>query len=165
MNANASESNSSLELVINLAGFALAHAAWSVSDGGTLCTLALTEKGNEHQLYRFEADALPESVEGARQKLIELQPSIDRWVLVFDGYLTLENRQIDALVVQPWGAPRTPARIIQKYRPAKFLQSFKILGDPIFVDDRSEIFESNQLHDWLLKGIMRHTKATHLWKK
>jgi hypothetical protein len=67
------------ERVIKLAGFALAHAAWSVSDGETRCTLALVEKGDEYQLYRFEADTIPESVETARQKPGEL--AADRWVL------------------------------------------------------------------------------------
>jgi hypothetical protein len=165
MNANAIESNDSLELVISLAGFALAHAAWSVRDGETLCTLALSEKGNERRLYRFEADSLAESVENARQLLQDLQSSVDRWVLIFDTHLKLENQQTDALVIQLWGAPEAPVRIIQKYRPAKFLQHFKTLGDPIFVDDGKGIFESSQLQEWLVQGIMRHEKVAHLWKK
>jgi hypothetical protein len=165
MNANATISNDSLELVIRPAGFALAHAVWGVSNGETLCTLALSEKSSERRLYRFEADSLAESVENARQLLQEAQPSVDRWVLAFDGYLYLENQRTDALVMQVWGAPEVPARIIQKYRPAKYLQHFKILGNPVFVDDRDEIFESSQLQEWLVQGIMRHEKVAQLWKK
>lgn len=44
--------------LLSLAGFAFAHAAWSVSDlseGELLVPLALIEKSGERQLLRFEA--------------------------------------------------------------------------------------------------------------
>ena len=44
--------------VVLLAGFVLAHAAWSVSDlpkGQLLVPLAVVETGGQRQLLRFEA--------------------------------------------------------------------------------------------------------------
>ena len=54
---------------MRLGGFALAHAAWSVEDGETLCTLAVLEIDGERELVRYEADSIPESVEAAHADL------------------------------------------------------------------------------------------------
>ena len=65
--------------LLRLAGYALAHAAWSVEDGETLCTLAMVERPgdnerdnerhNERELLRFEAPTIPISVEMAHEQL------------------------------------------------------------------------------------------------
>ena len=51
---------------LRLAGFALAHAAWSVEDGETLCTLAMVEVRGDRELVRYEADSITESVDLAQ---------------------------------------------------------------------------------------------------
>src|SRR5688500_20165613 len=66
--------------LLRLAGYALAHAAWSVEDGETLCTLAMverpgdTERDKERELLRFEAPTIPISVEMANEQLAVLAP-------------------------------------------------------------------------------------------
>jgi hypothetical protein len=151
------------ELTIKLAGLTLAHAAWSVSNGETLCTLALVEKGDEHELYRFEADSIPESVEAARQKLKEL--AADRWALAYDGYITLNDERRDALIIQLPEAPQLPARIIQKYKPVKFMRGFKIVGSPLLVESDGSLIENDQVQAWLAEGVEQHSKVAQLWRK
>jgi hypothetical protein len=154
------------QLTIKLAGFALAHAAWSVSEGETLCTMAFTENGSDRQLFRFEADPIPESVEIGRQHLNDLQADLERWVLAFDGYITLNNKRRDALVIQLWSkCPGTPARIVQPYRPRARLRRFKILGNPIFVDSAGALLEGENYQQWFLDGVHEHSKMPELWEK
>lgn len=57
--------------MLRLAGFALAHAAWSVEDGETLCTMAMVERDGKRELVRYEAPTIPDSVEAAHADLRE----------------------------------------------------------------------------------------------
>ena len=152
--------------IIKLAGFALAHAAWSVSKGETLCTMAFTENGSNRQLFRFEADTIPESVEIGRQHLNDLQAELERWILVFDGYVTLGDEKLDALVMQLWShRPETLARIVQPYRPRTRLRRFKVLGNPIFADSAGALREDANYQQWFLDGVHEHPKVSELWEK
>jgi hypothetical protein len=156
----------SLQSVIALSGFALAHAAWSVCDGETLCTMAVTENQSDRELIRFEANSLSDSIDEAREHLTGLQDGIDRWVLVFDGYLTLKTEKRDALVMQVWSKQGgTPQRIIQLYQAKAFFRRFKILGAPKFVDESGALYENRMYQNWMLDGISQHTKVVKLWEK
>jgi len=58
--------------VVLLAGFVLAHAAWSVSDlpkGELLVPLAVVETGGKRQLLRFEAQTQEQSIAEAKATL------------------------------------------------------------------------------------------------
>ena len=58
--------------LILLAGFVLAHAAWSVSDlpkGELLVPLAIVEKNGQRQLLRFEAPTQAQAI--AEGKVLE----------------------------------------------------------------------------------------------
>ena len=58
-------------VALRLAGFALAHAAWSIEDGETLSTLAMVEVDGKRELVRYEADTIAESVDVAHEDLRE----------------------------------------------------------------------------------------------
>ena len=71
--------------VVLLAGFVLAHGAWSASDlpkGELLVPLAVVETGGQRQLLRFEAQTQEQSIaEGKatlakRQTLLANAPSV-----------------------------------------------------------------------------------------
>jgi hypothetical protein len=165
------EQSEQAEQAFKLVGFAMAHAAWSVSDGSTLCTLAFTEDEQGRQLYRFDAGSIPESLEIARQHLSEQQASIHRWVLIFDGFTNFNGTRIDALVAQVWTEYESlPIRIIQNYKPGGLLHRFKIIGQPVFViagDERTgnACVENKQYEQWFLEGVQEHEKVATLWPK
>ena len=106
---------------LRLAGFALAHAVWSIEDGETLCTLALIERaGGGRELGRYEAPTIPDSLDAAFGDLEARLTGDDRAVLIFDGYITPEGgERTDALIADIF-APgmRHIGRIVQRYRPA-----------------------------------------------
>lgn len=154
------------ESSLKLAGFALAHAAWSISDGQTLCTLAFTENKATRRLLRFEADSIPDSLDLAREKLQRQQIFLARWALVFDGYLNIAGKRRDALITQLWSKlEEVPARVIQLYRPTDSIRRFKILGQPILVDEGGVMIEDETYQQWLLDGVMDHPQVATLWSK
>src|SRR5512132_1724097 len=68
--------------VVLLAGFVLAHAAWSVSDlpkGELLVPLAVVETGGQRQLLRFEAQTQEQSIAEAKATLTKRQGQLDAW--------------------------------------------------------------------------------------
>jgi hypothetical protein len=155
-----------IQSAITLCGFALAHAAWSVSDGETLCTMAVTENQAERRLFRFESSSIPGSNEIARERLFGLQDRVDRWALVFDGYFTLRSERKDALIVQTWDKRGvTLSRIIQPYQAKAFFRRFKILGDPRFVDESGALVENADYQRWMVDGLQQHPKVAGLWNK
>jgi hypothetical protein len=110
-----------LTRLLRLAGVALAHAAWSVEDGETLCTLAVVEAGGERAIHRYACHSIAESVEAAHRQLAEeLQPG-DGAALVFDGYATRQDGvRTHALVVELLGPGDEPlGRILQPYEAAR----------------------------------------------
>ena len=154
------------ESSLKLAGFALAHASWSVSEGQTLCTVAFTENATGRRLLRFEADSIPDSLDLAREKLQRQQIFLARWALVFAGHLNVDSKRRDALIIQLWAKlEEAPTRIIQLYRPSDSVRRFKILGQPIFVDNGGAMIEDETYQRWLLEGVMEHPQVATLWGK
>ena len=129
--------------LLRLAGYALAHAAWSVEDGETLCTLAMVEQAGEEQreLLRFEAPTIPISVEMAHEQLDSLPPG-SRAVLIYDGYVTPEGgERTDGLIamLQPGADMRGLALLA--YRAARRprfgigkAKGFELVGEPYVGD-------------------------------
>jgi hypothetical protein len=116
---------------LRLAGMALAHALWSIEYGDTLCTLAMLEDGEGKSLARYEADSIPESLQGALTDLRERLTGGTFAAVVYDGYYTPDSgdergERRDALIVEllaatpPSASGNTAAqvgRIAQQYLP------------------------------------------------
>jgi hypothetical protein len=157
---------------LRLAGFALAHAAWSVEPGETLCTMAFVEKQGDggQTLRRYEASTIPESVAMAYEQLAEDLDDGSFAILIFDGYVTPEGQaRTDALLGEILG-PRGVrlGRFVQAYRAARrprlpFLgrsSAFEILGDPIVEDPLDEKTSLALIHE----GIASHPEGTRLFR-
>jgi hypothetical protein len=129
-----------LASALRLAGFALAHAVWSIEDGETLCTLALIERvGGARELNRYEAPTIADSLDAAFGDLeARLRPG-DSAAVVFDGFVTPPGGvRTDALVVDLFReGGEVLGRIVQPYRPARRSRmpfakpsGFALLGPP-----------------------------------
>jgi hypothetical protein len=126
------------ETALRLAGFALAHAAWSVEDGETLCTLAFVETAGERELARYEAPTIPDSLELAFEDLGRRLADGGHAALVFDGYATPEGgERTDALLAIVLGAGGDRlGGVVLRYVPARRgrlpfrrgRQPFRLLG-------------------------------------
>ena len=155
---------------LRLAGFTLVHALWSVSDGEALCTLAMMETGHERALRRFEG-ALEEVVPEARGHLAKA--GVDRWVLVWDGYVTpvsdeRKGDRIDALIADIIDAPGgAHMGAVVRYRPKTSTTPFAVLGPvQIFADDGSSLLLDEPLRDHLRQGLRDHPALAELtWEE
>ena len=79
-----------LESTLHLAGLALAHAAWSVSDlerGQALAPLAFVRRGTDLQLLRFEAETQELAIQGGRAALAQQQSTLDAWAFAREASL------------------------------------------------------------------------------
>ena len=147
-----------------LAGFALAHAAWSVEDGETLVTLAMVDIDGQRELVRYEGD-IRESIDFAQADLSARLHGGGYAALVYDGYLTPpDGVRTDALFVEVLGAEgRSIGSVAQLYRAGRRSRvpllgrssGFALLGVPI-LSDGVEMPDAERL---LLEGARSHPKA------
>jgi hypothetical protein len=154
---------------LRLAGFALAHAAWSVEDGETLCTLAMVEVGGDREFVRYEADSIPESVDLAQADLRAKLGNGGYAALVMDGFATpAGGSRTDTLIVELLGpGGRSLGKVVQPYRAARRSRipfvgrasGFAILGEPI-VSDEIQVTDAQRV---LLDSAREHPEAGRLF--
>jgi hypothetical protein len=158
------------ESAILLAGFVLAHAAWSVSDlprGELLVPLAVVEKNGQRQLLRFEAQTQEQAIADGKATLARRQGEFDAWAFGREGLMAEARGKVDVLTVDAWARGMT--------RPVTFVQrldrnssgAFRIKGDPIVVVDGKALegAEATRLTERLHEGVRQHPKAGQLWQK
>lgn len=105
-----------LEAAFRLAGYALAHAAWSVEDGETLIPLALVEVDGSRELIRFEGLAgSPDFL--IRSHLRGTLVGESMAAVVLDAKVTPEGgTRTDALMAEILGPTAVPrATVVQPY--------------------------------------------------
>lgn len=152
-----------------LAGFLLAHAAWSVSDlpkGELLVPLAVIEQGRERKLARFEADSQEAAIAKGKASMAHLGASTDAWAFGRDGLFRESSGPVDALTIDFWArGMKSPASLIQRYEPFARRGRFRIIGEPIVVIDGVALSpaESKPFLTVIHRGIQSHSKVATLW--
>src|SRR3989442_15084255 len=71
-----------------LAGFVLAHAAWSASDlpkGDLLVPVAVIEVKGERRLLRFEAETQEQAIARGKAAMQDAMATADAWAFARDG--------------------------------------------------------------------------------
>lgn len=170
--------------LMDMAGFALSHGLWSITDGEPLCTLAIVEAppGAPHvhvegvaasipltqyphshgmrTLLRFAADSVQESIDKAHTLFTHAVDDIARSALVYDGYLTYEGSRFDAVFVEVADRGVEQFTIAQGYLPQSDLVKFSTLGVPILIESMglAKPLEGDPLR-WLLIGQRTHRGA------
>ncbi len=132
--------------LILLAGFVLAHAAWSVSDlprGELLVPLAVVVEHGQRQLLRFEAQTQEQAIAEGKTTLANRQAQLDAWA-------------------KGMGRPIT---FVQRFRPYSS-GSFRITGDVLVVVDGKvlEGTEAARAVSRLYDGGRQRPKAGQLWQ-
>jgi len=154
--------------VVLLAGFVLAHAAWSVSDlpkGALLVPLAVIETRGQRQLLRFEAQTQEQSIAEAKATIATRQGQLDAWAFVREGLVPEGTGKVDVLTVDAWARGMTrPITFVQKFSPYSS-GAFRIKGDASVVVDGKlvEGAEAARLAQRLYEGVSQHPKAGQLW--
>ena len=152
-----------------LAGFILAHSAWSVSDlpkGELLTPLAIVQQGGQRSLTRFEAKSQAEAITSGKAAMARLGSSVDAWAFARDGLIRESGAPVSVLTIDFWAkGMKSPATIVQRYEPFATRGKFRILGEPMFVI-QGVVQQPKAAKPWIatvLAGIKQHPKASPLW--
>lgn len=109
---------------------ALDHAIDSVKDGSILIPFVMTPTN----LQRFVTDQIEEGKVEA-EKYIDKQKDELLIVLAYDGFIMFENNKDHAIFVKGLNRNKKKKLLFaQHYVPATSSQSFKIVGNPILVE-------------------------------
>jgi len=151
-----------------LAGFVLAHAAWSVSDlpeGDLLVPLAVVEVGAERKLVRFEAETQEQAIAEGKSFVAQQQTAASAWALAREGQMNTSTGKVDVLVIDAWAKGMSePIIYIQPFQPFA-TGSFKLLGPAVPVVSGSMLSpeKSEPYLGVLYRGVSSHGEAAGLW--
>ena len=155
-----------------LAGFVLAHAAWSVSDlreDELLCPLAMVEGAGGRRLARFEAPSQAEAIGAGQAALKGAIANGETVAFAREGtWRPVEAGQPadDVLTVEFCDeSMERPAVILQRFRRQAPNAPFRLLGEPTLVVDGSVVESANARDalDDLFLGVRSHSAVRDLW--
>jgi len=156
------------ESALLLAGFVLAHAAWSLSDTPDLLVpLAVVERGGQRELNRFEAATQEEAISRGKAEMEGLAKDVDDWAFAREGLFNEHGGKTDVISVDV-GAKGTTQRItlIQRFEPYSKRNHFRLIGDPEIVID-GKLQGAAKVKDLLAtiqRGVLQHAKVAPLWE-
>lgn len=154
-----------------LAGFVLAHAAWSMSQlapGNLLTPLAITALEGARELHRFEAATQDDAIAEGKRAVQSLADHVDGWAFARDGLLRMRGSEsAQHVLVVEFGrrAEKRPHTIIQPYAPPASAPGFRLLGDPMIMRgaDLLDPAEIPAVLRLLRGGVEDHPAAAPLW--
>lgn len=150
-----------------LAGFFAAHAIWSVSDGETLIPmLAYTKVDNaKRNMERLMVrDDLEASVAYGKKKLESNEMDAMDAVLLFDGRIRLDDKKIDAIIVElrTYFSLDSRAVIAIPYTP-KSSGQFRVHKPKLLTWDNCDDFDMNAALGSFFEGVDEHSEAAKIW--
>lgn len=156
---------------LRLAGFALAHAAWSVADAphaDLLVPFIIVWSDGQQELTRFEAETQDEAIEEGKRAAARLAGRAEAWAFAREGTLRMVagGAGQDALAVEFGGADVAGRYIvIQPYERATEDRAFGIVGDPILTlaGEVLDAGEAQRVLSGMERGIREHSAAAPLW--
>lgn len=165
---------------LEVAGFVLAHAAWSVSDttdDGVLCPLAMVERDGGRRLMRFEATSQCDAVARGKKAMADLTETADAWAFAREG-ATSDGAAADgaaddqgprsALTLEFWAKGMdTPLAIVQHFERPCRAGRFVVRGAPVVLVDGSHADDAlaAEVHRGVLAGVRAHPKVADLWRE
>jgi hypothetical protein len=152
------------------AGYALAHAAYSISDveeGELLIPFALTEVDGKQNVIRFESESQADAIASGKEYVASMKGKSNLWALAREGTMkTHGEKDIDVLVVSAGCyAFEESLEIVQPFRPNRGRDEFAILPHGVvavggeFDDDKQQ----DRLMAIVMQGVSYHPRA-ELWE-
>lgn len=154
-----------MHLAAELAGFFAAHAIWNVSDGGPLTPmLAYRGADGSRQLVRLALDDLESAVAEGKSRLATNAMNADDAVLLYDGFITMDDEKLDAILVEirTYLSPDSEAIIAIPYTP-KESGSFLVHKPKLLAWDNCDDFETNTVLQSFFNGVDSHEEGAKVW--
>jgi len=161
------------EPALSLAGFALAHAAWSISDledGDHLCPLALVEQHDgARRMTRFEADTQEQAILAGKAAMRSATSVVAAWAFAREGAWRQigGDSSVDVLALDFWGSGMTgAANLIYPFYRATNGGRFRIGSAPSIVVG-GQVLSSDAASpslEAIMTGVHSHAMVTTLWQ-
>lgn len=153
-----------MEQVLELAGFAAAHAVWCVSDGESLVPMVMFQcAASGPEVLRFQADRLEECVEQGKRWLSDNPEKAVAAVLVYDGFISLATGKTDALILEVrFFREHEGLVIVVPYRHARMQGGFAVHRPQFQCSKEQAMLELAQP---FFEGIARHEKGAAVWER
>ena len=159
-------------LALALAGFALAHAAWSISDaddGVLLCPLAVVESAEgQRRLMRFEADTQEEAIIDGKNAMRQASAEAAAWAFAREAVWRKMggDQPGEVLAVDFWAAGMpSAATMMQHFNRATNGSRFRIGGVPSLVVNGTPLSASaaSASIETIMAGVRAHVAVAELW--
>ena len=166
--------------ILLFSGFALAHAAYSISDvpeGELLIPLFIAEHLGKRQVLRFEAATQEEAISAAKPHVDSVDVTLDLWTLSREGSMPVEDgSRLDVISVEASAAVfRHRVIVVQPFRAAYLPGGFGLLGQPVVALDGEEvsadtrtrccqIIEEGFAEHPAAKALARDLSSSPLWQ-
>jgi hypothetical protein len=157
---------------LSLAGFVLAHAAWSVSDTADdelLCPLAVVEQPNgDRRLLRFEADTQEEAIAAGKAAMRQASRDAAAWAFAREGAWRPDGagEPQDVVTVDFWARGMSgPGTLLQAFERYTRAGRFRVLGRAVLVAD-GQVVEADVARstlDAIEAGVVTHPNVAELW--
>ncbi|PQO30064.1 hypothetical protein [Blastopirellula marina] len=148
-----------------LGGFFAAHAIWCVSDGDLLVPiLAYATPDGERQMERLQHDDMEIAVEAGMKRLEANEMAADDGVLVFDGCVTLDEKSLDAIILEHraflW--PDSKLVVAVPYVPLESGQ-FKVRRPILLAYENCDDCDPDLAMRSFFHGVSEHEKGAEVW--
>ncbi|MBX9656861.1 hypothetical protein K2Y11_24850 [bacterium] len=156
-----------MEAAMELAGYFTAHAIYSVCDGESLIPLVACETVNgKRQLHVMASERLEESAERGLEWLATNPEHATRAVLVYDGFLTLDDFKFDALIViiRDYTLGEAEITMAVPYRPSTGEDDFTV-HRPKFINFKGVDPDWEKIGQALWHGIEQHEEGAEVWNE
>jgi len=155
-----------------VAGFALAHATWSVSDttpADLLVPLAIIEHDGKRTLQRFEAETQVQAISAGKAAQAQMSASSDAWAFARENAMrapaTSPTTQ-DVISVDFWArGMNEPVTLILRFERATATHGFHVIGQPTIsvAGTALDAAQAQPLIEAIMKGVLSHPKVAPLW--
>ncbi|MGH6931391.1 MAG: hypothetical protein ACREEE_03040 [Dongiaceae bacterium] len=155
-----------LPAAVEFAGFLLAHAVWSVSEGSSLMPMLGYCAGGERTLLQLESGRIEDMVAQGTEFLAANTQNASHAALIYDGYARLPEGRMDALVadVVAYDPPRRTLQIIVPYRHADSDDGFAV-HRPKFQGIAAATINSREITAAFFHGVNSHEEAAPIWNR
>lgn len=143
-------------------GHFCAHAVWSVSDGGVLIPMLVTERADGWQMSRLVFADMADGVRAGREVLDHNPDGNRRAILIYDAYLRLGEVEYDAVFADGRvyrGGDDARAGWAVPYRPAS--AGFAVHRPKILRHDGTDDGYAFAAAFW--RGVDTHAEGAALW--
>lgn len=157
---------------LSLAGYVLAHAAWSISEADPdehLCPLAIVERRDgARRLRRFEAESQEAAILAGKDAMHEASSDAAAWAFAREGaWRKMDaDKSGDVLAIDFWaiGMPDV-ATFIQPFHRGSRGGRFRIGGVPTLVvgDKLLPRDEADPIIDAIVAAVDAHVVVAKLW--